>query len=288
MALQSEIYDPAVIATTSTTTDRGLRVAWGGVWSGFLVAIGVVLLLSTLGLAVGITTAEVGPGEDNGRSLGMGAAIWSGLTLLIALFIGGMVATRAGAIHDRATGLVEGALVWVLAVLALIYLAGTGLSMATGASFGALRGVTQTAASAAGSTDLSSIASGDPQQIVQRLDNPKTVQLVAAVTGKSQAEASSMVGEIRQQVEAAGDDPQRAAQAAREGVDRLSSAAAERVGRAAERAQPYASATMWSTLAAMVVALLASIFGAMLGRRQVLRRLESVAVAPAGGVPVRR
>ena len=35
-------------------TFEGVRVSWGGVWSGFLFGMGVLLLLSTLGLAIGI------------------------------------------------------------------------------------------------------------------------------------------------------------------------------------------------------------------------------------------
>ena len=56
---------------------------------------GVLLLLSTLGLAIGISTADIGAGRDlNAKGLGIGAGIWSGVSLLIALFIGGMIASR--------------------------------------------------------------------------------------------------------------------------------------------------------------------------------------------------
>lgn len=51
---------------------------------------------------------------------GIGAAVWGALSLLVALFMGGMVATRAGVVFDRTVAMVQGALVWVLAIVGII------------------------------------------------------------------------------------------------------------------------------------------------------------------------
>lgn len=178
------------IVLTPASGLQGLRVAWGGVWSGYLVATGIFLLLTTLGLAVGVSAVGLGADEvSRTPGLGMGAALWTGITLLIALFIGGWVATRTGVVHDRAAGLVEGVLVWVLAILSVIYMASNGVSTVAGSVFGAL-------------------------------------------------------GSVTLGVEAA-----------------------------AASAESLAATTMWVTLGAMVVALIAAVAGAMIGRRQVERRL---------------
>ena len=101
------------------------------------VVVVIFLLLTVLGLAIGVSAAEVGPGEDgNAKGLGIGAAVWSGLTLLVSLFVGGMVATRTGMVYDCAPGMIEGGLVWVLAVILLIYMAGSGIVMLASARFG--------------------------------------------------------------------------------------------------------------------------------------------------------
>lgn len=269
-APSSAIHDHAA----STTSLQGIRVAWGGVWCGFLVAIGIFILLSVLGLAIGVSAADVGPGEDgNARGLGIGAAIWSGLTLLIALFVGGMVATRAGMVYDRAAGMMEGVLIWVLSILALIYMAGSGVGMLTSGVFGALGGVTRGAAQAVSNVDVAALSSGNVEQITARLNDPKTVQLVAAATGVSQDEARSTLSGIAQRVQGARNDPTQAAAEARRGLEELASKAGARVERAAATAQPYASATLWSTLIAMVLALAAAIAGAMTGRNQAAQRL---------------
>ena len=53
----------------------------------------------------------VDPTDPDPSAIGVGAVIWAGVQLLLALFVGGMVATRVGAIIDRTTGLFEGVLV---------------------------------------------------------------------------------------------------------------------------------------------------------------------------------
>ena len=128
-----ERYEPAV---TASGTLEGVRVSWGGVWSGFLIAMGILLLFSAFGLAIGISAAGSSTGEGmNARGLGIGAAIWGAVTLLAALFVGGMVATRVGMVFDRTVAVIQGALIWVLATLAIIYLAGSGIGLvASGAS----------------------------------------------------------------------------------------------------------------------------------------------------------
>src|SRR5688500_5524703 len=120
---------------------EGGKVSWGGIFGGVLVAVGLLFLLGALGVAVGITAAD--PGETQASTLGMGAGIWAALSLLIALFVGGMVSTRIGAITDRTTGFFEGALVWVVSILLMAYFAASGIGMLAGGAAGLLGGATQ-------------------------------------------------------------------------------------------------------------------------------------------------
>lgn len=121
----------------------GMRVSWGGIFGGVLVALGVLLLLAALGLAVGISAAQ--PGESAPGALGAGAGIWAAASLLIALFVAGMVSTRIGAIFDRTTGVFEGLLVWVVSLLLIAYLAGSGVGMLAGGAFDLVGGTGEVA-----------------------------------------------------------------------------------------------------------------------------------------------
>jgi hypothetical protein len=103
----------------------GLRVSWGGVWGGVLITIGSLALLSALGVAVGVTAVD--PETANPSRLMTIAGIWGAVSLLAALFMGGMVATRIGMVYDRATGMFEGVLVWIVSMILMAAFAGSGL-----------------------------------------------------------------------------------------------------------------------------------------------------------------
>jgi hypothetical protein len=256
-------YDPPLRAD-------GMKVSWGGIWGGVLVAVGLLLLLTALGLAIGVSAVQ--PGETEGATLGTGAAIWAGVSLLLALFVGGMVATRIGAITDRATGFFEGALVWVVSILLMVYFAGSGIGMLAGGAFKLVGGATQAIGSAVqgqgggANVDLS----GSVDQTAARLKDPKTAQQIASATGMPVSEVQATLGATAQRVEANRDNPTQAAAEAKQGMAQLmeqarSSGALEQK---AEEMQPAASKAAWITFGALLLSLLAAVLGAMLGRRR--------------------
>jgi hypothetical protein len=247
----------------------GLRISWGGIWAGVLTVLGTLLFLTTLGLAIGVSATD--PGNTDAGTLGIGAAIWSGLALLIALFIGGMAATRLGMVFDRAAGAFEGALVWVLSFVAILWLAGSGVQLVASGISRVFSGVTQTIGSTAGG--LAELSTGDVDQILARLNDPRTASTVAMATGMSEQDVRSSLGEVAQRVQAARDNPQQAAAEVRSGMERLMSKAREQLPAAAERMQEGAAKTAWIAFAAMLLSLIAAVAGAMVGRKRAARRI---------------
>jgi len=120
---------------------EGMRVSWGGIFGGVLVAVGLLLLLAALGVAVGISAVD--PTQAQLSKVGAGAGIWAGVSLLVALFIGGFVSTRIGATHDASTGFFAGFLVWVVSLLLVAYLAASGVSSLAGGAFSLMGGAQQ-------------------------------------------------------------------------------------------------------------------------------------------------
>jgi hypothetical protein len=244
----------------------GMKVSWGGVFGGVLVAIGLLILLTALGVAVGITAAD--PGQTEAGTLGTATGLWAGVSLLVALFIGGLVSTRTGAITDRATGFFEGALVWVVSILLMMYLATTGASMIMGGATSLLGGAAQ---AVSGTMQMQSMDfSGSVDQIVQRLKDPKTAQQIAQTTGMEQAQVQQTLSQTAERVEANRDDPTQAAAAAKQGMGELmqnakSSGALEQK---AEELKPAASRGAWIAFGGLLLSLAAAVIGAMVGRRK--------------------
>jgi hypothetical protein len=257
------------IAYPAILRAEGMKVSWGGIFGGVLVAIGLLLLLTALGVAVGISAAQ--PGETQASTLGTGAGIWAGLSLLVALFVGGMVSTRIGAISDGATGFFEGALVWVVSILLMLYFASSGVSMLAGGAFQMVGGAAQAMGSVMqGGGGAGVDVSGSVDQIVQRLKDPKTAQQIASVTGMPQSEVQATLSETAQRVENNRDDPAQAAAEARAGVAQLmeKARASGALEQKAEEVQPQASRAAWIAFGALVLSLLAAVLGAMSGRRR--------------------
>jgi|SRR6185295_3256804 hypothetical protein len=244
---------------------QGMSVSWGGIWGGVLIGLGVLLLLTALGLALGVTAVD--PASDN-QSLGLGAAIWAAISLLLALYIGGMASTRIGAIFDKTTGMFEGTLVWVLSLLLIVYLAGSGIGLVAGGAFKLIGGATQTIGSmmTGGTPDISQ---GTIDEVVQRLRDPQSSHLLASATGMPEDQVRNNLAQIADKAEQAKDNPAQAAAGVRQSVQEMIQRARAdgTFARAADKAKAAATKTAWVTFGALLLSLLAAVFGAMTGRR---------------------
>jgi hypothetical protein len=120
-----------VIVERPASSFEGMRVSWGGVWAGVLVVLGTMLVLSTLGLAIGFSADAH---SVDAEKIGTGAIIWSRISLLIALFLGGAAATRMSMVWDRPTALAQGTLVWVASLIVGLFLSANGIGLMASAA----------------------------------------------------------------------------------------------------------------------------------------------------------
>jgi hypothetical protein len=224
------------------------------------------MLLTALGLAIGISAVD--PRGTDAQSVGIGAAVWAGLSLLIALYIAGMVSTRIGAVFDKTTGMFEGVLAWVLTVLLIAYLAGSGIGMMASGAFKLVGGATQAIGSMV-TGNIGDVSEGSVDQIVQRLRDPQTARTMATATGMPEEEVRTNLGQMADKAEAAKDNPAQAAADVRQSVQGMVQRAKSegRLAQAADKAKEGATKTAWITFIALVLSLLAAVFGAMTGRR---------------------
>jgi hypothetical protein len=267
--LESITMATVVHERLDVTPLSGFRISWGGIWAGVLTVMGTLLFLTTLGLAIGISAVD--PGDTDAQALGTGAAVWSGLSLLIALFVGGMAATRLGMVFDKAAGAFEGALVWVLSFLIVLWLASSGVRLVASGISGLFSGIGQTmAATVSGVDDLSS---GSVDQMLARLNDPQTARTLAAASGLSEQEVRTQLSDVSRRVEAARNNPEQAAAEVRHGTSQLMARVRQQLPALAANAQDEATKAAWMTFGAMLISLLAAIAGSMVGRRRVVATL---------------
>jgi hypothetical protein len=112
-----------------TPTDR---VRWGPIIAGLFAALSTLAVLNVLGLAIGLSAYDPG---DRARNFNIGAGIWGGVSALIAFFLGGWLAARTAAVGGHRNGILNGAMVWAVAIPLMLYLVATAAnSMANTAS----------------------------------------------------------------------------------------------------------------------------------------------------------
>lgn len=263
------------IAYPAALRADGMRVSWGGVFGGVLVALAFLLLMTALGLAVGISAAQ--PGETDTGTLGAGAGIWAAVSLLVALFIGGWVSTRIGAIFDGTTGFFEGTLVWVVSVLLMLYMASSGIGMLTGGAFKVVGGAVQTMGSMVQSSQATPDVSGGVDEMIQRLKDPKTAEQIASATGMPVTEVQATLRETAQRVENNRGNPTQAAAEAKNGIARLmeKAKASGALRQKAEEVKPQATRAAWITFGALLLSLVAAALGAMAGRRDPVKEARA-------------
>jgi hypothetical protein len=241
--------------------------------SGVIFALGIVLLLTALGLAIGITAVGDPRAATSGTAtgLGIGAGFWAALTLLVAYFLGGLVSTMVTDRPDRGGAFVHGALVWTIASGFLLWLLGQGISLGASGLLGALSGLTRTATTAvsatvAGGGDLAhQLGLTDSTRIIERLDDPQTVSLFASVTGMPTTEARSALAQFRTKVEAVRDNPDRVAAEVRSFLAQYKERAQQQALKAVAAVQEGATVGSWVTFIVLALTLGVSILGALAG-----------------------
>lgn len=117
-----------------------VRLSWGAIFGGAVAALAVWGLLYALGLALGLSAVEpTNPGSL--RSSGIFTGIWSLITPILALFVGGAVASRGAGVMTRAGGALHGLVTWGLVSLAGAWLLTSVLgSVLSGVGMAALAG----------------------------------------------------------------------------------------------------------------------------------------------------
>lgn len=107
------------------------RVRWGPIIAGLVTTIATMLVLTLLGLAVGMSAFE--PTDAGANEVSTAAAIWGAVSALVAFFLGGWVAAKSSAVDGDASGALNGFLVGAAALALLIWLIGIGLGNLFGA-----------------------------------------------------------------------------------------------------------------------------------------------------------
>ena len=125
-----DFVEPAVVAPVTEYHDR---VRWGPILAGLFTAITTQLVLSALGAAIGLSSiANSGVPRSDAGDVGSAVGIWSIISLLISLFVGGWMTTRTCGPMSKSSALLNGAVLWATTLAISAWLLSSGVSGAFG------------------------------------------------------------------------------------------------------------------------------------------------------------
>lgn len=192
----------------------GFRLSWGAIFAGLVTAIVLQVVLTVLGLAIGLSAWD--PSEGVG-GIGTGVWVWALLSALVSLFAGGVVTGRLAGILTRGDGALHGLLMWGLSLIVGLWLVGSGAGFVLGTAFdvigstvaatagAAVSGVADigaSAASRAGSEDVQSEIesilreTGVPALQPQRLEQAAGAAVDTALQADDNREAAHEIGRM--------------------------------------------------------------------------------------------
>ncbi len=169
--------DPLYAAPSYGRTSFVKRISWSAVFAGVLIAVVSQLLLSLLGLGIGLGTIDPMEEQNPTAGLGTGTAIWYVVSSLLSLLAGGWVAGRLASSPRPFDGIIHGVLTWALVTLVTIYFLTTTIGSLIGGAGRLVGGIVRTAGSAAGTVasaagpELGQVVKGQLEQNGINVDN---------------------------------------------------------------------------------------------------------------------
>jgi len=124
----SPLTEPTIV---NPLVDYHDQVRWGPILAGMAIALGTQLGLSALAMAIGLSAGATG--ADAG-SVGFGVVIWSIISLLISLFLGGWVMAQSCGPMTKKTAVLNAAILWGATLALSSWLLASGISGAVGAA----------------------------------------------------------------------------------------------------------------------------------------------------------
>ena len=145
------------------------RVAWGAIFAGTVVALVLQVMLTMLGVGIGMATLDPASGDNPAAStFSITAAVWWFISGIIAAFAGGYVAARMSGRTVPTTGAFHGLTTWAFTTLLVLYLLTTTAGSLVGGVFSGVAstigGIGQTVAESAAPV----LADANPLDAIER------------------------------------------------------------------------------------------------------------------------
>ena len=166
------VRDEAIRTVPTVTDDAHTillnKVSWGAIFAGVVVALVTQVLLSMLGVGVGIATLDPATGDNPAAStFSIGAGIWYVLTGIIAAYVGGYIAARMSGKTVATTGALHGLTTWAFTTLLVLYLLTSAVGSLVGGAFSGVASAIGGVGSTVAQTAAPALANSNPLDAIE-------------------------------------------------------------------------------------------------------------------------
>ena len=167
------------------------KIRWSAVFAGGAVGLALQTVLTLAGLGFGawaIDLHDVNPAEG----IPVGAAVWTGLSMLLSAFVGGYLTARISGSAERGDGVYHGVVVWAVNWLVFVWLTTTAMATVIGGAFSIFGTTLQTL-----EPGLSNAASAAVSRTAGRInlsvdDVRREIESVLRATGKPELQPDTV------------------------------------------------------------------------------------------------
>lgn len=170
------------------------RIRWSAVFAAWVVGLALQTVLTLAGLGFGAWAIDLHEADPT-EGIPAGAAVWTGLSLLLSAFFGGYLSARLCGSHHRRDGVDHGIVVWGVNWLVLVVLTTTAMAAVIGGAFSIFAATLRTL-----EPGLSNAASAAVSRTAGRItlsadDVRREIESVVRATGKPEMQPGAMTGD---------------------------------------------------------------------------------------------
>lgn len=169
----STLVTPVVPSVTDLRPSRLL--SWGAIFGGCFAALSIHILLTMLGLGVGVRLVDPMRNDNPMADFSVASGIVWTISALISMAVGGWIAGRSVSVGERRTGGLHGFIVWSLSTVAVFLFLSGGAGLLVGGAARAVgkgaSGAIQAVSAVGGRASQGAPADQWTQNVVQGLTN---------------------------------------------------------------------------------------------------------------------
>jgi len=273
------------------------KVSWGAIFAGVVVALIFQVLLTMLGVGIGVAALDPGTSDNPAAStFSIAAGIWYVVSGIIAAFAGGYIAARMSGKIVPTTGALHGLTTWAFTTLLVLYFLTSSVGALVGGAFSGIASAVGGVGQVVAQTAAPILANSNPldaleSQIRATGTDPEALNAAALnamrnlVTGDaSNAEAART--QAAQALATARSIPlDQATQQVAEMERQYNAAVESAKQQAIETADATASVVSTGAILAFVALVLGAIAGWLGGRSGVVHPVYADSIVPRRRVP---